>query len=213
MSLAVLRLSLTHCSSALTFDTQQIKQMANSDEKKATAIFRFKNSGSSIVTIESILPGCECTTAELAKQHYAPDESGEIKVVFNFEGRVGWQEKLIRVTTDDPANKSIPLTLRVNITEPLTCSAHLLRWTVGEDFSEKSVTMESTTSLKITAIAAKPASPKDVTARVEPADIEGKFRLVLHPISATKVINVTVACVATFSDGTTYPFTVYALVR
>ena len=65
-------------------------------------LFKFKNTGTANLIIESVHPSCGCTGATLGdKKEYAPDESGEIKVSFNTQGREGINSKTITVTSND----------------------------------------------------------------------------------------------------------------
>ncbi|CAN5471567.1 hypothetical protein BH10BAC5_BH10BAC5_12500 [soil metagenome] len=72
-------------------------------------IFKFNNTGSEILIIQSVQSSCGCTGATIGdKKEYAPGESGEIKVTFNTQGREGVNNKTISVSSNDP-NKSITL--------------------------------------------------------------------------------------------------------
>lgn len=52
--------------------------------------------------IEKVPPSCGCTGATTdGKNEYSEDESGEIKITFNTQGREGHQEKHIAVMTND----------------------------------------------------------------------------------------------------------------
>lgn len=59
--------------------------------------YKFRNSGSKPLVIESVLPGCGCTVADYPKQAIAPGQEGEIKAEFDSHGRVGVQNKNITV--------------------------------------------------------------------------------------------------------------------
>jgi len=195
----------------MIFETSEISQTVSTEARKAIAVFRFKNTGQNTVTIKSVQPNCGCTTAEITRQVYQAGETGEISVVFTFGDRIGPQKKIIQVETDDAPNKSISLILRVNINEPLICSTHLLRWRIGDAFSEQFVTIKSIGSRRIAAITLD--ETPEVAARIDAQAVEGQFRLIARPESPTKLINAAMACNATFTDGTHYRFTVLALTR
>jgi hypothetical protein len=61
--------------------------------------YRFVNGGKQTVRIVSITTSCDCTTTNLSSREFAPGESGELEVRFDFEGRLGRQEKSIDVIT------------------------------------------------------------------------------------------------------------------
>jgi len=197
---------------ALKWETQQIQQTANADDRKAVANFRFTNAGSVPVTITSVKSTCGCTAAKLDKRTFGPGQGGEIKAIFTFEGRVGLHEKTIEVMTDDPSANPVSLVLRVTIQESLTCSSRLLLWRLGETMGEKTVTVSPIQPNKIVSMETNPAMPLDIKVKAEPTDA-GKYKLLITPTSDSKTINVAIDCVATFANGTKHPFKIFALVR
>lgn len=78
--------------------------------------FKFTNKGSGTLRIERIQTTCGCTGATVGeKKDYEKNESGEIKVEFNTQGRVGHQEKGIVVYTNDPNNMEVSLKVQCDI--------------------------------------------------------------------------------------------------
>src|SRR3954466_8838142 len=75
------------------------------------AHFTFKNASAEPVTIRRVRTSCGCTTASLAKNTFAPGETGMIDVKVTFGSRKGPTRKIIAVTLED--NTHIPLDLRV----------------------------------------------------------------------------------------------------
>lgn len=201
------------CFAGLTWETQQVNLTVKSAEKTATAVFRFTNSGTTPVTITSAKADCGCTTAELAKQTYAPGEKGEIKAVFVFENRVGLQQKMIEVITDEPAGKPAQLFMVTNILEPMTCTPRLLLWNVGGDSAEKAAVISPNDANRITSIEIKAASSSEASARLEVVEAGKKYRVVVTPSSTVKPAQVTIPCVVNFSDGTNQPVSIFALIR
>lgn len=212
LTIALLVLT-TKCSAGLVFDTQEIREKTSAEDQKAAMVFRFKNTGLDTVTIKSVQPSCDCTTAEVSKQVYAAGETGEIKAVFTFGGHVGLQKKWIEVKTDEAPEKPITLTLYVDITEPISCSSHLLQWTLGEINQEQSVLIESIGKRKILSVAIKSSSPPEIAAHIEPQGIAGQFRLFARPLPSGKLLAKLIPCEATFVDGSKYSFVVSALIR
>lgn len=81
----------------LQFDFGKVKQGETLEH-----LFKFKNTGTDNLIIQSVQPGCGCTGATLGdKKEFAPDEKGEIKVTFNTQGREGINSKTISVTSND----------------------------------------------------------------------------------------------------------------
>jgi hypothetical protein len=199
------------CRGELTWDTQQIELTSKPGDKEAAGLYRFVNTGKSTVTITSVQPGCGCTTAELDKRVYAPGESGTVKAVFSLGDRVGQQEKIIYVATDDTLVNPVSLVLRVMIPELLTYAPRLLMWNEGGELGEQTTLISNNCKQPITTITI--AKDADVVTRIEPVKAGASYQLIIRPVSTAKVMNVAVAGVATFADGTMQPFKVYALVR
>ena len=213
VALFVASLLPVFCSAALTWQTQQIKLTVKPSDKQAVGIFHFVNSGNAAITITSVQSSCGCTTAELTKQVYAPGESGEIKAIFTIGDRVGEQEKTVFVVTDDAQEKSVPLVLHVTIPELLRYAPRLLMWNVGDKPGEKAAVISANTNLKIANIEITAPVTSEVNSRIEAVEAGVSYQLFVHPASTTTVMNAPVAGIATFADGTTQPFKIYALVR
>jgi len=82
--------------------------------------FRFTNKGSSVLKIERVQTSCGCTGATVGeKTEYKKNESGEIKITFNTQGRSGHQEKTISVFSNDPENPQKDLKVTCEIDEPV----------------------------------------------------------------------------------------------
>ena len=201
------------CRGAITWDTQRIELTTKPSDKEAVGLFHFVNSGNSTVTITSVQPSCGCTTAELGKRTYGPGEAGEIKAVFTLGDRVGEQEKIIYVATDDDSAQSVPLVLHVMIPELLSYLPRLLMWNVGDKLDEKATTLTANGPLRISTIEVSSPVPAEVTVRTEPVETGVSYQLFVRPVSSSNVMNVPIAGVATFTDGTTQPFMIYALMR
>jgi len=203
---------LNFAQGALLWETRQIQLSANSEDKQAIGVFRFTNDGDKPLTITSVKPSCGCTTAEIDQRTFAPKESGAIKATFAFEGRTGLQEKIIAVTTDESPDQPVSLVLRVTIHEPLACSSRLLLWKASDGLGEKTVIVSPADGRKIASIEAVAEAPSAMSVKIRPAEGDN-YQLIVRPATASKTINVAIACVATFSDGTSYSFKIFGLVR
>ena len=64
---------------------------------KLEVVFRFKNTGQKPLVIESAQPSCGCTIAEKPEKPILPGQQGQIKAVFNSQGRTGANHKTITV--------------------------------------------------------------------------------------------------------------------
>jgi hypothetical protein len=79
--------------------------------------FMLVNNGDDILKINDVHASCGCTAAKPDKNELAPGESTNIQVEFNSAGRMGKQEKMIYVKTNDPNNKEIVFKLIGNVLE------------------------------------------------------------------------------------------------
>lgn len=107
-------------------------------DAEASAKFEFRNIGDNPVTITSVKSSCGCTTVGLEKKTYAPGEKGEIMAKFQFGERVGQQEKIIAVSSDDAKEPHLMLTFRVLIPELVKIEPAVVTWKVGEEKTPKS---------------------------------------------------------------------------
>lgn len=75
-----------------------VKDMGTIAEgQKLEVSFRFKNSGDKPLVIERVTPTCGCTVADPPKEPIAPGKEGEIKGVFDSNGRIGPNHKTLTV--------------------------------------------------------------------------------------------------------------------
>nr|WP_121273517.1 DUF1573 domain-containing protein [Pedobacter schmidteae] len=79
--------------------------------EKVSYAYKFKNTGKSPLIILNATATCGCTIPEVPKEPIKPGAEGEIKVVFNSQGKSGMQDKVITVTTNaQPHIASLHLT-------------------------------------------------------------------------------------------------------
>ncbi len=91
------------------------RNYGNINEGQKLAIsFRFKNSGTKPLIIESVQPACGCTVADYPKKPLAPGEEGEITGEFDSKDREGLQHKDLTVTSNTtPAVHSVSFDVNV----------------------------------------------------------------------------------------------------
>ncbi|WP_316810848.1 DUF1573 domain-containing protein [Pedobacter heparinus] len=66
--------------------------------------YKFKNAGKSPLIILDATATCGCTVPEVPKEPIKPGADGEIKVVFDSNGKSGMQDKVITVTSNAQPN-------------------------------------------------------------------------------------------------------------
>ncbi|MFG0328436.1 MAG: DUF1573 domain-containing protein [Phycisphaerales bacterium] len=72
-----------------------------SDIRKVRHVFKFKNTGTGMLTIKDIHASCGCTAAQLTVRDYLPGEEGQIEVSYDPTGRRGSQNKVVTITSND----------------------------------------------------------------------------------------------------------------
>ena len=83
------------------YDFEKIEQ-----GEKVQHEFKFKNTGKSPLIISNATATCGCTIPETPKEPILPGKEGFIKVVFNSEGKMGMQDKVVTVTSNANPNVS-----------------------------------------------------------------------------------------------------------
>lgn len=78
----------------------------------AKSVFTFTNIGNDTLKITAVRPSCGCTASDYTKEPVLPGGSGTIEATYNAAGRPGPFNKAITVTTNDPDNASIILTIK-----------------------------------------------------------------------------------------------------
>lgn len=201
------------CFGQLSWNTNRIELETKSGDKEAVGVFRFTNSGGTVITINEVQPSCGCTTAELTKWTYAPGEAGEIKAVFTIGDRMGVQEKIISVTTDEPSGKPATLVLQVTIPKLFTCAPGILLWRIGDKLEEKSALITALDHHRIATVEINTVMSGAATARIESMAEGTKYRVLVQPGSSAQIMTAGISGSVKFTDGVTLPFIVHALVR
>jgi hypothetical protein len=80
--------------------------------------FVFENTGKRELIVSGASGSCGCTVPEWPRQPIPPGGKGEIGVVFNSEGKSGYQEKTISVITNcEPATRIVRIKAEVVVPE------------------------------------------------------------------------------------------------
>ncbi len=76
--------------------------------------FKYKNLGTDKLLVYNVTASCGCTVPEFSKEPLAPGMEGEIKVVFDTNGRSGNQQKSVNVETNgQPGTTELRITAEV----------------------------------------------------------------------------------------------------
>ncbi|MBD79477.1 MAG: hypothetical protein CL840_11210 [Crocinitomicaceae bacterium] len=68
--------------------------------EKVNLTYKFTNTGNADLIISTAKGSCGCTVPDWPKEPIKPGESGEIKVIFNSDGRNGNQHKTVSINAN-----------------------------------------------------------------------------------------------------------------
>jgi len=83
--------------------------------QKLEVVFRFRNTGTRPLVIESVHPSCGCTVADPPKEPIAPGAEGEIKGSFDSNGKSGQQHKTIEVMANTKYRQDHEVSFTVDV--------------------------------------------------------------------------------------------------
>ncbi|MEQ1858358.1 MAG: DUF1573 domain-containing protein [Chthoniobacteraceae bacterium] len=181
------------------------------DDGHLATKFAFKNTGPGTIKIKRVTSSCGCTSAKLAKNSFAPGESGEIEVKFTFGFRRGPQRKGISVTSDD--KREWVLDLRVFIHEPLTLAPALVYWRVGDAADAKMVKL--TTPADGTKVGVKSVTSSDprVTATVQTVKAGGEYLVQIKPASTSAKLAAELTVTTDFPADAPRSYRIFARIK
>ena len=99
---------------------------------KHTGEFKFKNKGKGVLRIGKINSSCGCTVPKLAKEEYAPGESGSLKVEFSPGKGLGENKKTLTVATNDKENANVTLTVTALVAIKVECKPESMNLSLKE---------------------------------------------------------------------------------
>ena len=181
-------------------------------DKFVEAKFAFKNTGDTPVTIEKVRTSCGCTTADLPKKTYAPGETGELAVKFNFGGRLGAQRKTIRVFSTDQPDQAAVLDLRVFITEPVSISPSLVLWRRGETPAPKTVQIAATPDRPVNVTSVSSTNPR-VAASVQTVKAGEQYVVSVKPVDSYAKESAEIRIVTDFPPDAPRTYTIHARIK
>ena len=96
----------------ITFEEDSYDFGVVTEGEKVRHTYKFTNTGDQTLVLINVTGSCGCTVPEdWPKQPIPPGETGEIKVVFDSEGRAGNVRKNVRVEANiNPSPQSVELT-------------------------------------------------------------------------------------------------------
>lgn len=181
-------------------------------DAQVEAIYAFTNTGQAPVTILGTSTSCGCTTASLSKAVFQPGESGQITATFVFGDRYGPQRKIVHVATDVPNQRSIDLTLLVELPSGPLLDPPIRYWKVGEALTAKPVTVTVPADSPYRIVAASTHSHLFTMTAVISADGR-RVDVVITPTQSARAVGMAVDLQAvSVEPATTRTFHAYACV-
>jgi hypothetical protein len=185
----------------LVFEQSMIELRPGIGDQQAVAHFKYQNKGDKPIAIKNVSTSCGCTAAS-AKNTAAPGEKGDVTATFNIGDRIGTQQKLITVSTDDPKTPNTVLTLKVVIPQALELKQPLVIWQANETPTPKTITATANKDLKVKSVEVT-SSSSDFTAKVEPGPAAGEYKIEVQPKQTDKAIATTLTIKPVTADGKT----------
>lgn len=190
---------------ALVWETKEADLHPSITDKSAVAHFKYKNTGDKPVKITSVHPSCGCTTAALAKDEVAPNESGEIVATFNIGDRYGVQTKTIIVMTDDQPGQTTTLKLKATIPQLLQVNPVFVYWSANEVLKPKTVTVDVGAEFTVTKLNVT-STDKTIATEVAPGPKEKTFQITVTPTESGRPINAALKIEPDFPKDAPKPF-------
>src|SRR3954467_5612178 len=151
-TLAIFLSAFSTAQAQLAFEQTEIELHPNATDAEAIAVFKYENKDTKPIKITSVKSSCGCTVASSKQDDVAPGEKGEVTANFKIGGRTGIQEKVVTVTTDDPAQSTINLKLKAVIPVSLEIQPNFVFWENGEAPKPKTIKVKAGKDVNVTKI-------------------------------------------------------------
>jgi hypothetical protein len=184
--------------SELVFEQSELELHPAVGDATAVGHFRYQNKGDKTIAIKSVTTSCGCTAAS-AKQTAEPGEKGEVTATFTMGDRIGTQQKGITVVTDDAANPTTTLTLKVVIPQVLELQPTFVFWQAGEEAKAKTIVGKVGKDVSIKNLDVSSSNPDFMTKVEQPSANE--FRISVKPQQTTKAEAATLTIKPALPDG------------
>lgn len=99
---------------SIEFDQKSYDFGTVAEGEKVAHTFKFTNTGTNTLVLESVKASCGCTASNFTKDPVAPGSEGSVEVVFNSAGRPGPNHKSLTVVANTDPRTTV-LTFNVNV--------------------------------------------------------------------------------------------------
>jgi hypothetical protein len=118
--------SAVHGTPKIQFEKTFVDFGKTTGGEKLSGVFKFTNTGDGILKVEPPVPSCDCTDSKVKPGEVAPGESGEILYTIKLDRAVKGQ-RFIRVSSNDPKNSVVTLTMQLDHTPLYDTSPKVVR--------------------------------------------------------------------------------------
>jgi len=130
----------------IVFDKQSKDFGKVMEGEKLKHVFLFKNKGTATLEILRVEPSCGCTAAVLSSPRTPPGGEGRIEVAVDTQGMRGRVSRDISVTTNDPRQPQLALTVSAEVEPEFILSTRAINF--GTNPPGKAVTQELTITIQ-----------------------------------------------------------------
>ena len=173
--------------------------------------FRFTNAGREPVTIESVTPGCGCTTATPDKATYQPGEKGRIAATFTIGQRTGEQHKPIRVKLHGDSAVTT-LMIVAHLPELMKISPQFVFWAAGEAPRPKTIDLTILPDAHLQVTRVLTTDPK-IKATLETVEGGRTYKVLVTPDDTTEPATAVLSIDTTMLPNVQKIFTAWAQVK
>jgi len=167
----------------LHFARTRISIAGPADAERVAGAFKFKNTGSSTVTIEDARPSCPCLSVHLSSKQLKPGEEGGVEVAMVTGDRTGRQIETVQLETDDGrARLRYTLTFVAELSSSVALDRRLTFWGKGEHRGDHEVIIESAGDKPIAFLRVVPAREGLVKVAIVPIQQAKKYGLIVTPL-------------------------------
>ena len=86
--------------SVLDIDKKTLKFDKVNEGELVTLLYTFTNESNQPVIFKDFKTACHCTKAILPKTPITPNQKGEIKITFDTNKKIGYQERIVTIITN-----------------------------------------------------------------------------------------------------------------
>jgi hypothetical protein len=96
-------------------------------------VFKFKNTGNSLLKIKRVQSTCSCSVPKLKKKEYAPGETGEVEVTYHAGKVARPATRRLYVHSNDKKKPKIQLTIKASVVDKVDYEPKMLNLSLKEE--------------------------------------------------------------------------------